>query len=192
MNPRWGAYAPWPFVGATALLAVLILLTPALISIGEPAPGILTQGELGIDGLLGSNVTGFYVRPLSDTVRYAAISAGIDENASNINWTGSGRLNWSALQFTRYANATDVLVLGFNSTANPVAVNVTACYASSSGDELYHGEAAFYLGATRSNGDTLFGATNTAGVTVPASTPIADLPLWIALSAIPTACGAPP
>ena len=191
MNPRWGAYAPWPFVGATALLLVLIVLTPALISLGEPAPGILTQAELGVDRAPDSNVLNFYVRPLGATVRYAGIWTGVDENASNINWTGSGSLNWTGLEFTRLLNRTDVLLLGLNSTANPVAINVTACYTSGSGDELYHGEFAFYAGSTLSGGDQLFAATDTPGTTVPSSLAIGDLPYWIPLSSTATVCASP-
>ena len=191
MNPRWGAYAPWPFVGATALLIVLIVLTPALISLGQPAPGILTQAELGVDRAPDSNVLNFYVRPLGATVRYAGVSTGVDENASDINWTGSGSLDWSRLQFTRFLNLTDVLLLGFNSSANPVAINVTACYTSGSGDELYHGEFVFYSGSTLAAGNELFAATDTRGITVPAATAIGDLPYWILLSSVATTCANP-
>ena len=197
MNPRWGRYAPWPFVGATALLLVLIVLTPALISLGQPAPGILTQAAFGVDRAPDSSVLNFYVRPLGATVRYTGIWAGVDENASDIqstsggNWTGSGGLNWTRLQFTRFLNSTDVLLLGFNSSANPVAINVTACYTSGSGDELYRGEFAFYSGPSPSANDQLFAATDTPGITVPSSTAVSDLPYWIPLSSVATACANP-
>lgn len=191
MNPRWGAYAPWPFVGATALLLVLILLTPALISLGQPAPGILTQAELGVDQAPSATVLNFYVRPLGTTVRYSNISAGIDENASNINWTGSGPFNWTRLNFTRFSNASDVLLMGFSSSANPVAVNVTACYESGSGDELYYGEVVFFAVSSPTGGSRLYAATNTPGVTVPGSIAISDLPYWIPLSSTATTCQAP-
>lgn len=191
MNPRWGAYAPWPFVGATTLLLVLIVLTPALISLGQPAPGILTQAELGVDRVVGSSVINFYVRALGGSVRYAEIWTGVDENMTEINWTGSGPLNWTRLHFTRFSNGTDLVLLGFNSSANPVAVNVTACYVSGSGDELYRAEVVFFVGSTLSAGDQLFAATDTPGVTVPSNTPISDLPYWISLSSTATVCPTP-
>lgn len=192
MNPRWGAYAPWPFVGATALLLIVILLTPVLISLGEPAPGILTQAELGVDRVAGSNTTHFYVRPLGGSVRYAAIWAAADENASDIgNWTGRGGLNWTQLHYARYWNGTDLILLGFNSTANPVAVNITACYSSGSGDELYYGEFVFYVGPGPSGAEQLFATTSTSGVTVSSTTPVSALPYWIYLSSTPTSCPNP-
>ena len=192
MNPRWGAYAPLPFVGATALLLVLIVLTPSLISLGEPAPGILTQAEFGVDRAPVAALLHFYIRPLGATVRYAGIWIGVDENASDFNnWTGSGSIDWARLRYDRFLNGTDVVLLGFNTTANPVAVNVTACYASANGDELYQGELAFYTTTGLSASDRLYAATDTAGVTVPSSTQVGDLPYWIPLSSTATTCGGP-
>lgn len=190
MNARWGAYAPLPFVGTTTLLLVLILLTPTLISIGEPAPGLLTQAYLEVDRVQGSNVTHFYVRPEGATVRYAQVWVGLDENRTNIAWTGGGSPDWAGLNFSQFWNATDVVLLGFNSTANPVAVNVAACYESGSGNEFYQGDFAFYAG-TSSGVATLFAASS--DVTVPSSTPIdnASLPYLITLPATSTTCTVP-
>ena len=190
MNPRWGAYAPWPFVGATALLLILIVLTPTLISIEQPAPGILTQAYLEVDRVSGANGTHFYIRAEGATVRYATVSAGVDENT--FNWSGTGPLNWTALRFDRYWNDTNVVLLDFYSTADPIAVNVSACYVSSSGNEFYWGELAFYAGYT-SRGETLFFAANSPGVTVPSSLLIdnTSFPYLISLPAYSPTCPPP-
>jgi len=176
---QWGRYAPMPFVGAAVLLLVLIVLTPALISIGSPGPGVLTQAELIVDRVAGVNATHFYVRGYGSTVRYAGIWIGV---ATGFNWSGSGSPPWANLTWKTWWNDTDVLSLGFVSLANPVAVNITAYYTSSGGAATYIGILAFAVGLG-SAGPTLYAASSTPGVTVPSSTTVdnSSLPLPILL-----------
>ena len=186
MNPRWGAYAPWPLVGVALILVVLIVLTPVLVSPGQPAPGVLTQAELIVDRVSGVNATHFYIRGLGTTVRYAGIWVGI---AANFSWSGSGNPDWNALRYSTVLNQSEVLSLGFALTENPVALNISAYYVSPGGNALYVGEVAFYVGpASGAPGDVLYAASALSGVAVPGSpTPVnnASLPLPILLSSVP-------
>lgn len=184
MTRSWTAYAPWPFVGAAVLLVILILLTPILISTtSHPAPGVLTEAILVVDRVPGENTTQFYVVAYGEAIRYAGIWVGVAENFS---WAGAGSPDWAGLQWTEYHNASDVVALPFNSSGNPVAVNVTAYYVSSSGNAVYGGELAFYVGST-SSGPSIYAATATPGVFVPTLTPVnnASLPFYIILTSVP-------
>jgi hypothetical protein len=185
MNRRWGAYAPWPFVGVALLLVVLILVTPVLISDGQPAPGVLTQAELIVDRVNGGNTTHFYIRGLGSTVRYAGIRVDV---ATNFSWSGSGTVNWTALRYSTAENVTEVLSLGFALPDNPVALNISAYYVSPGGNALYVGEVAFYLGPSPGvSGDYLYATSSTSAVAVPSSpTPVdnASLPLPILLASV--------
>jgi len=176
----WGRYAPTPFVGAAVLLFVLILLTPVLISSGQPAPGVLTQAELIVDRVAGSSVTHFYVRALGSTVRYAGIWVGVDENFS---WSAAGSPPWSSLNWTTWWNSSEVVSFGFALYGNPVAVNITAFYESPGGTATYIGVLAFFVGTGSSGGPDLFAASSTSGIAVPSSTSIdnSSLPLPILL-----------
>lgn len=117
-------FFPIPLVGAAVLLAVLILLTPNLISAGGgPAAGSLaTQAELVVDHDPSGAVTQFYVHGLGD-VRYARITVALDPNVS---WPAP-----SSIPTNDWTNATTLngtLALVVDTAANPVAVNVTAVY----------------------------------------------------------------
>ncbi len=175
----WGAYAPMPFVGAAVLLLLLILLTPALLSIEGSGPGVLTEAELVVDRVAGLNATHFYVRAYGTTVRYSSITVGV---ASNFSWDGVGNPTWAQLSWTRWWNETEVVVLGFLTSSNPVAVNINATYSSSGGTAYYLGIVAFYLGPGPT-GETLYASSPTAGLSVPSASPAdnSTLPLPILL-----------
>ena len=68
------------------------------------------------------------------------------------------------------------------SFANPVAVNITAYYASSGGTATYIGILAFAIGSGPS-GANLYAASSTSGITVPSSISVdnSSLPLPILL-----------
>lgn len=167
MRRPWSEYAPWPFVGVAVLLVILVLLTPILLSVGQPGP-VVTRAELVVDRLPGANTTRFYVIGYGEGIRYAGIWVGV---ASNFVWYGSGSVNWSALRWSTYYNASDVVALAFNSSSNPVAVNVTAYYESSTGNAVYAGEIAFYVGPY-SSGSAVYSTSSTSGVFVPAPEPV--------------------
>lgn len=183
-----GPLAPWPFVGVTVLLVVLIFLTPVLISNGQPAPGVLTQADLIVDRVAGSGATHFYVVGYDSTTRYSGIWVDADENFS---WQGAGSVNWTGIRWTDYQNASDVVVLAFNSTGSSVALNVSAYYVSPGGNALYVGELAFYVGTDSSSpsGLALYAQSSSAAVYVPSLTPVDNnsLPLRIALAVGSTA-----
>lgn len=166
-------YFPWPLVGAVVLLVVLIFLTPNLLSSANPAAGsLVTEAELIVDRVLGSNVTHFYVEGLGN-VRYAEIRAGVDPNVS---WPPPPSA--TNLTFTNLSNGTNVLALAFNSPANPVAVNVTVLYVDQSGGTVeYWGIYAFNTSAGYLN----VGALDPLLPTYP-PTPVGSLPLTILLS----------
>jgi hypothetical protein len=180
---RIGRLFPAPLAAVAIFLVALIILTPVLQSNGQPAPGILTQADLVVDRVPGSNVTHFYVHGVGTTVRYSEMSI---EVASGFAWTGgypSGPLNW-----TVGANATDSLAIVFETTYDPVAVNVTAYYTASGGSAYYVGLIVFYV-APGGGGTDLVLASGTPGLAVPSSVAFSDLPYTIAL---PNVGGGPP
>lgn len=176
---RFRRYAPLPFVAISVLLVVVILVTPVLVSEGQPAPGILTQAELIVDRISGNGTLHVYVRGLGSTVRYAEIWFG---SSTNFSWSGAGTPPWASMGWSTWTNLTFVLGAFFASSANPVAVNVTAHYVSAGGSASYTAVVAFFVGPSPSGGGiSLFAASPTPGLAVAASTPVgnATLPLTI-------------
>lgn len=185
---RVGRYAPLPLVAVAVLLVVLILITPVLISYGQPAPGIFTQADLIVDEVSGNGTMHFYVTGVGTTTRYALIWAGI---AVGFNWSASGSVPWGTLNWTIWQKPSDVVSVVLASSANPVAVNITAYYVSSGGDAVYAGILAFYVG-TSPSGEVLNLASATSGVVVPSSISVdnSSLPYPIPLAKVGT--GGPP
>jgi len=179
-----GDYIPWPFVGVTVLLVVFILVTPVLLSIGS-APGITTEAELIVDRVVGESTLHFYVRALGAAERYATIRLSL---ADDFGWDGTHGVPWSSLSWDSWTNETDTLELDLITGANPVAVNVTALFVSSGGSALYAGVLAFFVAGSSASGETLFAASETSGIAVPASTAVsnATLPLTILLATAST------
>jgi hypothetical protein len=173
---RW---FPWPFVGVTLLLATLIFLTPVLIaSVSPPAVGLLSQGELIVDGLSSNNSTlHFYVRGASTSARYTAISIGF---AFDVNWSdpfGGAKLNW-----TNWTNASDALSVGQLVEPVPVAVNVSALYVADGVSALYLGMLAFNVSVPSPGATPLLTmVSNTTGITGFSSYSFGGLPITIAL-----------
>jgi len=185
---RLAAYAPLPLVAVAVLLVVLILITPVLVSTGQPAPGILTQAELVVDRLPNNPIMHFYVHGLGATVRYARIWFGL---AGGFNWSGSGAVPWSRLNWSTWQNASDILAVTANATANPIAVNITAFYQSSAGSAWYAGVLAFYV-SSGTSGEALNFASDTSGIVIPGSVAVGNstLPLPITLATVSP--GGPP
>ncbi|HKN07827.1 MAG TPA: hypothetical protein VJ021_09600 [Thermoplasmata archaeon] len=176
---RLGVYAPWPLVGVSLLLVLMILLTPVLVRNGKPAPGILTQAELVVDKTSTNASFHFYVWALGETIRYDVIRIGV---ASSFNWTGTTSISWNRLNWTQWDNDSNVLSVIVNTTANPVALNISAHYTSPSGSTWYVGLLAFYASpAASSSGESLYSATATSGVTVPSQLAVNNDTLPIAI-----------
>jgi hypothetical protein len=191
LAPRWRLrdYAPLPLVAVAALLVVLILFIPVLISTGQPAPGILTQAELIVDRIPGNATTHLYVHALGTTARYSEIWLGL---AGGFDWSGAGTPIWSSLNWTTWWNESDVLSVSVAAAENPVGVNVTAQYVSPGGCARYVGVMAFFVGPAAGGGDALYSASP-SGLGLPsAPVPVdnSSLPLTILLPL--TASGCPP
>lgn len=152
---RW---FPLPFVGVSLLLVLLIFLTPNLLSSGSPAAGSLgTTAEFVVDRVPSSNVTHVYVYGLS-SVRYTAIHLRV---ASNVSWPPSAdpaRYVWA-----NASNGSNVLVVTYASTADPVGFNVTAVYTDAAGTAVeYAGTFAVHFAAPTLYVDELSGGTLSA------------------------------
>lgn len=178
MESRLARYFPVPFVGVAVLLAVLIFLTPNLISAGGgPSAGSLeTQAELVIDHAPNGDVTQLYVHGLGD-VRYERIAVQIDANAS---WPPP-----ASVPITAWANATaanETLALVVDTAANPFAVNVSAVYVDPTSATVW------YLGtfAIDISGGMLSIVSLTAGAASISPTPLSALPLTLLLTASST------
>jgi hypothetical protein len=177
VNRREGLarYFPGPLVATALLLVLLILLTPVLVPNGQPAAGtIFTQAQLTVD-CPAANVTNFYLHSPESSVRYAEIEVW---SATNFSWSGgfpSGPLNW-----TRVTDQSGLIAFQFNTTANPVALNITILYTYTGGQAYYVGEFAFYVGTSAgSTTVSLFAVTTTSGTSLSPGvtvTPISDLP----------------
>lgn len=178
MPSGWSRYFPVPMVGAAVLLAVLILLTPNLISAGGgPAAGSLeTQAELVIDHDPSGAVTQLYVHGFGD-VRYARITVQLDTNVSwpappaipEANWTNTTTLNGT-------------LAIVVDTVANPVAVNVTAVYVDPTSTTVW------YLGTyvLDVSGGMLSIVPLLPGAASISPTPLEALPLELLLAASTT------
>ncbi len=169
-------WLPWPFVGVSVILAVLVLVTPVLVGGGAPAPGSLfTQGELVVDRVPGGTTTNFYVHALSETVRYTNLSIGI---ATDFSYTGTyptSALDWS------WTNGSDLLELSVQVPGEQVAVNVSVTYVNG-GTAYYGGLLAF--GLYNASGGASLGiaiSSRTSGIGAPSSVLVSDLPISIAL-----------
>jgi hypothetical protein len=162
---RLGAYAPWPLVGVVIVLIVLIIFTPQLVSNSrQPTPGILTQAELIVDKTSVNSSIHFYVWALGETIRYKSIDIGV---ASSFNWSGTTSVPFARLNWTDWQNGSDVLSMIVTTSANPVALNITAHYVSPEGSEWYVGLVAFYVASSSPPGsESLYSQSGTSGVVV--------------------------
>jgi hypothetical protein len=169
----------------------LIVFTPILVSATrhQPGPGILTQAELVVDKIAGNSTLHFYVWALGEEIRYHVMHIGV---AGAFNWTGTSMVNWSGLNWTDWYNGTDVLSQIISSTANPVALNISAYYLSPSGSAWYVAVVAFYVtAATPTSGESLYSATETSGVAVTSPLAVSNDTLPVAIL-LHNAGGGPP
>lgn len=175
---RLSAIAPLPFVATTAVLVLLVLFTPVLLSTG-PSP-ILAQGQLTIDRLPSGNWTKFYVMALDPhAIRYASIALAV---GTGFAWNGSCP---TSVQSWSSAQENETLGLGTSTGSDPVVVNATAVYQASTGPVVYAGEYAFHVLDGPGSVPQLLMVPCTAttpGASVPSSAvAIASLPVTIQL-----------
>ena len=160
---------PLPFLGVVLLLVVLILVTPSLLSTGAPSAGSLqTQAELIVDRTVQENVTHLYLRGLG-IVRFASMSLSL---ATNLTWPVAGLPTYGP---TTWANLT--LSLTAVTSANPVAVNISATFVDDQGVRVrYVGAYAFYVTAGTLQTAALLPTESAVG-----PTPLQSLPLTLLL-----------
>jgi hypothetical protein len=168
-------FFPTPFVAIVALLLVLIVLTPNLLSTATPAAGSLpTEAELVVDRIATDNVTHFYVRGIGG-LRYASIAVSL---ATNVSWPPKAAL--ANVTFGAPAVWKDVLDSIVTTPANPVVVNVTATYVDAAGTRVdFVGVFAFDL-----SGGVLYESDYIPSGTTITSTPIDALPLTLLLETV--------
>ncbi len=182
---RLGAYAPIPFVGASAILVALIVFTPVLLS-GGPSP-LAVRAELVVYRVVGGAVTDFYVHGVDPTVPYWEIDVAL---GTGFGWTGAcptSGVRWA------YHNETHALGLAVNSSSGSTLVLARAVYNASSGPTVYEAQFAFNI--------TNFGRPDeavtivpcvaaTPGVSGPGSWLVANLPVPLLL--VDYGSGGPP
>ncbi len=178
MNASAARYFPSPYVGIAAILALLVVLTPVLITNEPPSAGtIFTQVELVVytNGTVGANgtpVIQLYVHGVTDVV-YARLRIGV----APFNWS-ERTPPWNAS--FRWTNASDTIAVQTYATANPFAVNVTAFY-DRAGAGCYAGLAAFNYSAVAG---VLYGR-GWSGTSVPAATAQTALPISVTVPLLP-------
>lgn len=120
---------PIPLVGAAAILVMLILLTPVLIT-GGGAGSLIAQADLVVDHSPNSFATYFYVRGVG-VVRYAEIRIGL--NQDYIPNTPGDMINW-----TTWVNATNQVSLYTWTNDTSAAVNVSVYYLPTTGSGVWY------------------------------------------------------
>jgi hypothetical protein len=168
-------FFPTPFVAIVALLLVLIVLTPNLLSTTTPSAGSLpTEAELIVDRVASENVTHFYVRGLGG-LRYDSIVVSL---ATNVLWPPKSPL--SNVTFGAPAVWRDVLDSIVTTPANPVVVNVTATYVDAAGARVaFVGVFAFDV-----SGGMLYESDYIPAGSTITSTPVSALPLTLLLETV--------
>ncbi len=173
-----GRLFPLPLVGAAVLLAVLIVLTPNLLSTGSPSAGsVESQLELLVDRApSGDNATHVYLRGLS-LVRYTSLSIAWG-NLSGTTAPGSlAGVDWSSHVDSGPSLELDAVVLG-----TAFALNVSGVFVDTTGAAvLFGGEYAFVW----SGGMLYTTAYGTASGAAPAS--LSQLPLVLLPPSTPLA-----
>jgi hypothetical protein len=163
----------WPFIGVVVLLVVLILMTPSLFSSG--AGSLPTRAQLIVDRPDPGGNTSFYVDSIGTSTRYQVIAVGL---ARLPDWPFIGSA--SAVSRWNWTNSTQTLILMVSAATNPVAVNVSVKYTDPSGvSAKYIGVYGFDFNTTTLtlNAENLL----PGGTAPPASTPMADLPIYLLL-----------
>jgi hypothetical protein len=169
----------WPLVGVTALLLLLLLLTPSLLAPGSPVAGspetqavLVVYHESGALDLLQVILQG--ASPTQYTNLSIAISHPIAWPPTN------GR---SGLTYGRWVNATDEVFVTAVDAQLPVAVNVSAVYSDPTGAKAYY-NGLYAFNIIGSNLLILTLSSSLAGE-APSSLPLSELPQPLPLALVP-------
>lgn len=174
MTPASGArrslepYFPIPLVGAAVLLAVLILLTPNLLSTSSPTAGSLAaQAELLIDrGPTESVTTDLYLRGIG-LARYDSLE---------LRWTalnGSGApATLNGLAWTGAVGSNETLGIQASVDVPAFAVNASAVYVDSSGSGVTYAAQFAFVWSGGVLATTAYGAAGGSGSTAQSQLPL--------------------
>jgi hypothetical protein len=168
----------WPLIGVTALLVLLLLLTPSLLSPGAPIAGSpATQAVLVVFQEVKPTPMLQLIVQGAAPARYANLSIGISRPFA---WppANGGR----DLEFFRWSNASNAVFVTALDAPLPVAVNVSATYLDPNGNTAYYsGLYAFNVTA-----GVLVILTLSSGLAgdAPSSLPLSDLPAPLPLALV--------
>ena len=175
-------YFPLPLVGAAVLLAVLILLTPNLLSTGAPSAGSLeSQAELLVDrGTAAGNGTHLYLRGIG-LARYTTLALSWSP------WNGSAPpTSYERLPLGQRVNGSELLSVSLTATATRFVVNASAAYVDAAGGTAnYAGAWALEWSGGMLQVTPYGDVTGTSGPTAPD-----QLPLVLLLAELPQGAGA--
>jgi hypothetical protein len=168
----------WPFIGIVLVLVVLIILTPNLFATGQA--GLQTRAQLIVERPTPGGNTSYYVESIGTSTLYQSIAIGVAKLPS---WPYIGTVtqlrNWT------WTNGSDTLVWTATSSVNPVAVNVTVIYASSTGLRTEY-VGVYGFDDTNSTTPTLLAiGLLSIETSPPSSTPLSELPMFLTLAIEP-------
>jgi hypothetical protein len=165
-------YFPVPLVGSAVLLAVLILLTPNLLSSSSPTAGSLaSQAELLVDrGSSNGGNTDLYLRGIG-LARYTSLELRWSPlNSSNAPASLDG-LHWRAVAQANGSLGIDAVI------SDPAfAVNASAVYVDSSGTGVSYSALFAFSWSGDVLATTAYGAAAGSG-----TTPQSEMPLILLL-----------
>lgn len=170
----------WPLIGIVALLVLLVLLTPSLLSPGAPVAGspatqavLVVYREAKPTPMLQLIVQG------ASPSEYTNLSIGISRPFS---WPPAN--GGQGLQFFRWANASEAVFVTALDAPLPVAVNVSASYSDPNGNTAYY--TGLYAFNVTGNALVILTLSPSLAGQAPSSLPLADLPQPLPLALVLT------
>ncbi len=162
---------PLPLVGAAVLLAVLIVLTPNLLSTGSPSAGSAeSQLELLVDRApTGDNGTHLYLRGLG-LVRYQSLT--LDWG----NLSGTAPANLTGFHWAESTVSGPTLELDLVVPSDAFAVNATGVFVDTSGAKAVFNGAYAFVWSGMVLATTAYGTASGAGPTSESALPLILLP----------------
>jgi hypothetical protein len=177
-SPVGGGPLQWPLIGVTALLVLLLLLTPSLISPGGPVAGSpATQAVLVVFQEVKPTPMLQLIVQGAAPARYANLSIALSRPFA---WppADGGRY----LQFFRWANATNSVFVSAMDAPLPVAVNVSATYLDPNGNIAYY--AGLYAFNVTGGALVILTLSSSLAGDAPSSLPLSELPAPLPLALV--------